>query len=171
WSDTPTVGYPEFCFNPGDGFYAHAFEWQRGVLTELDTLPGGTSTQAVWISPNGLVVGYSNNGQLDPDVFGLPQTRAVVWRHGNVVDLGTFGGNQSTSYAINSRGQVAGVALNAIPDPYSFYDYVFCGSPNGTQTRAFLWDKNDGMQDLGTLGTGNDALAFFVNDTGQVAGI
>jgi len=171
WSDTPTAGYPEFCFNPGDGFYTHAFEWQQGVLSELGTLPGGTSSQAVWISPNGLIAGYSNNGQSDPDVFGFPQARAVVWHHGKAIDLGTFGGNQSTSYAVNSRGQVAGVALNDIPDPYSFYDFVFCGSPNGTQTRAFLWNKNDGIKDLGTLGTGNDALAFFVNEAGQVAGI
>jgi probable HAF family extracellular repeat protein len=117
-----------------------------------------------------LIAGYSSNGQLDPLVFGFPQARAVLWRGRHAIDLGSFGGNESTAYSVNSRGQVAGVALNDIADPYSFFDYVFCGSPNGTQTRAFLWDEENGMQDLGTLG-GNDALGFFVNEAGQVAGI
>jgi probable HAF family extracellular repeat protein len=53
WSDTSTPDpYSSFCFDP-DCFVSHAFEWQKGALTDLGTLPGGASSQAIWISPNG----------------------------------------------------------------------------------------------------------------------
>ncbi|HWY55719.1 MAG TPA: hypothetical protein VNZ03_14725, partial [Terriglobales bacterium] len=97
---------------------------------------------------------------------------AVLWSaQGTIHDLGTLGGKYSVSQAINGHGQVVGVAENAIPDPYNFFDYQVRGISGGTQSRAFLWDpKTRKMGDLGTLGTGNDAFAAFVNESGQVAG-
>jgi probable HAF family extracellular repeat protein len=170
WADTSAADSPQFCFSPGDGYASVAFQWHDGMFTNLGVLPGGTSSQATWISSNGLIVGNSQNGEIDPLLPGFPESRAVVWRKGQITDLGTFGGNESIAYAVNSRGQVAGAALNDTPDQYSMIDFLLCGSSNGTQARAFLW-QNGMKQDLGTLGTGHDALAFFVNHTGQVAGM
>jgi probable HAF family extracellular repeat protein len=169
WADTSTPDpYSPFCFDP-DCFVAHAFLWQQGVKTDLGVLPGGASSAALWINSDGSTIGYSQNGEIDPLLPGTPQARAVLWEQGNITDLGTFGGNQSFASAINNRGQVAGTAQNTTPDPFSFFYLLFRNSSNGTQTRAFLWDKDGGKQDLGTLG-GPDATPSLVNDHGQVAG-
>jgi probable HAF family extracellular repeat protein len=105
-------------------------------------------------------------------VNGNIAVHAVLWSdRGRIKNLGTLGGLQSVSQAINNQGQVVGVAENAIDDPYNFFDYIVFGISGGTQSRAFLWDpKTRKMQDLGTLGTGNDAWAQYVNESGQIAG-
>jgi probable HAF family extracellular repeat protein len=95
-----------------------------------------------------------------------------VWKDGKIINLGTFGGTYSAAASIGDRGQVAGFALNSIPDPFSIIGSLFFGSPNSTQTRAFLWE-NGKKRDLGTLG-GPDAMIFssgFFNKRGQVAGV
>jgi probable HAF family extracellular repeat protein len=153
-----------------DCFYANAFQWQNGVLTNLGTLPGGQGSFVNWISRNGLIAGFSENGQTDP-LSGLPESRAVLWQGGQITDLGTLpGGFESISWAVNNRGRVVGFSTNGTPDPYSYLYFQILGSSAGTQSRAFSWDKQNGMQDLGTLG-GPDAWAGLVNEQGQVAGI
>src|ERR1700730_221869 len=152
------------CLNP-DCLVSHAFQFENGVLTDLRALPGGNSSYGSWISANGLVVGLSGNGEIDP-LTGGPEGRAVFWNDGQIIDLGTFGGNESYANAVNNRGQVVGSSANPIPDPFNTPPFLYGW---GTQMHAFLWEDG-AMHDLGTLG-GPDSLAFWVNESGQIAGI
>jgi probable HAF family extracellular repeat protein len=150
----------------------HAFEWRRGAVLDLGALSPADEncSNASAVSDNcDIVVGASENGIIDP-VLGFKELRAVRWQNGRISDLGTLGGAMSSAGSLNHQGQVAGFAANSVPDPFSIYYYFVFLSSNGTQTRAFLWDESNGMQDLGTLGTGNDAAALFLNEPGQVAG-
>ena len=170
----PYSANPVFCYVP-DCYVTHAYQWQNGETTDLGTLPGGASSAAFWINSNGLIAGNSENGEFDPVVPGLPELRAVIWKNGKIQDLGTLGGSSSFSQALNDRGQVTGLALNGIPDPYSFYyQYLYClpfqiCPANATETRGFVWDEKEGMQDIGTLG-GPDAFPSLINQRGQIAG-
>jgi probable HAF family extracellular repeat protein len=184
--DTTVVGWSALSFNWGptshplicggsDHFIqqvTHAFQWRKGRVIDLGSLGGVTSCSIpaqAFPNARGEVVGNSENGAFDPQT-GVNQSRAVLWEDGKIHDLGSFGGNQNGAAGINDRGQVVGVSLNTIPDPLSLFDQFFFGSTKGTQTRAFLWEHGH-MQDLGTLGTGKDAAAFYINQRGQVAGI
>ena len=157
---------PPFCLV--DCFASHAFVWRDGVVIDLGALPD----QVGFSGPNGInargvVAGSSSNGGFDP-VLGLPYFDAVVFKDGQVIDLGTFGGPLSYSAAINNRDQVVGFALNSTPDSFDLGDS--CENyPMPTQMRAFIW--KDGMkQDMGTLG-GTDSCALFINDRGQITGV
>jgi probable HAF family extracellular repeat protein len=74
-------------------------------------------------------------------------------------DLGNMGGGAwNTPVAINNHGQVVGFANtsgdeNAAPSP-----------------SAFIWTKATGMQELPALGEDSNAIAFDINEKGQVVG-
>lgn len=123
--------------------------------------PGG-------VSRNGLIAGFSSNGLLDP-LTDFPQVRAVMWDSArNIHDLRTLGGNTSSASHVNSRGQVAGSAANAVsenPDVATFFNGFL---PAAQQVRAFM-SENGLMRDIGTLG-GNDSMAVLINEMGAVCG-
>jgi probable HAF family extracellular repeat protein len=157
----PSYSYPCDFFSPSflcaffgtpDPFVEHAFHFEDGALTDLGVLPGGSNSVAMWISTSGSVVGVSENGIIDP-LIGVPEGHAVVFQDGQPKDIGTFGGYESTAFAVNNHGQVVGTATNA--------------ANNG---HAFLWSEDKGLQDLGTLGA-SLSLANLINDRGQISGV
>jgi probable HAF family extracellular repeat protein len=167
---TSNPNYPNFNPNIPLGFHAlpqpdpmifHAFEWKNAKLSDLGALPGVNNSCATHISGNGMIAGESENGAIDP-ITGWPAVQAVLWKRGELIDLGTLGGNESFPNSVNNRGQVVGQAANSMPDPFPFPGF-------GQQARAFLWE-NGVMHDLGTLG-GPDAFAIDINDRGQILGV
>jgi probable HAF family extracellular repeat protein len=87
----------------------HAFLWQNGMITDLGTLPGDVASSGDGINSKGQVVG----GSFDSSGNG----RAFLWQNGVMTDLNTLIPAGSPLFlieatgTINSRGQIAGVAL------------------------------------------------------------
>jgi probable HAF family extracellular repeat protein len=173
WSATSTPTTPTSSFFICGGldavvpFITHTFEWQEGVVADLGSLGGADyCSEPFWVNISGEVVGASENGQIDP-LLGINQSRAVLWKDGEITDLGSLGGYETAAFGINNHGQITGISTNTIPDPYCFLGTA--------QLRAFLWDDGQ-MQDLGTLG-GNcaqigliDTTLGAINERGQIVG-
>jgi probable HAF family extracellular repeat protein len=93
----------------------------------------------------------------DPDCY---IARTFKWTNGRKTKLGVLAsGYSSASGAINESGWIVGQSQNGLIDPLISFP----------ETRAVLW-TNRGITDLGTFG-GNESLAVYVNDAGQVVGL
>ncbi|MCH2167548.1 MAG: hypothetical protein MK107_07500 [Oceanicola sp.] len=126
------------------------FVWKDGEsVSFLEGLPENSDgrTTAGGINNRNQIVGYAH------DQDGRQQ--AVLWETGSAPKaLGTLGGKTSEANAINDSGQVVGKA----------------GTINNSGNRAFLWQEETGMQDLGALAEGRSSEASGINDWGAVVG-
>jgi probable HAF family extracellular repeat protein len=137
------VGEVEIPPSRAEVYHAYLW-WPGGQTTDLQTL-GGPSSSANDINSLGHSVGWADNR--------AHQQRAVLWRERAICEIGAPPGYpQSTAYAINDEGDVAGYA-------YSRF---------ASDGRAFLW-RHGKFIDLGTLG-GVLSWAHGLNNHGCVVG-
>ena len=140
----------------------------QGEIHKLRPLPGDSVGIGLWVNDKGQVVGQSGscgNTLLPPLAVG---PHAVLWENGTVTDLGNLGGAcitpcssaalgplGNTPLFIGNQGQVVGASVLA-----------------GEQTQhAFLWTRETGMQDLGTVTGDYASAALGTNEKGEVVGL
>lgn len=140
----------------------HAFLFSSGVMSDLGTLPGDTTSSAAAVNNFVQVVGSSSAGT------GLSSvTRAFLYSGGAMTDLGSLGGHFTRATGsftaaadINDAGQVVGASLAPIPGPAE------------STLHAFLFSGGV-LTDLGTFGgfTGFfQSFADGINNAGQIVG-
>ena len=159
------------------------------AVTILDTLSPNPNLSSIaaaaGINDLGWIVGAANYPQTwtDGNNSYPPNTteHATVWRNGQITDLGTLGGpNSSTGFVArpNNTGLISGNAQNDQVDPNGENWGVNFGCDTNNdpcegwqyEFRAFAW-KDGVIHPLPTLG-GNNAAGFGgANDEGQMAGM
>jgi RHS repeat-associated protein len=141
----PPAPYPEERF--------HAFQYDDDVMTDIGTLEADDATNSIAfdINETGYIVGRSNY-----DGGSFWQKHAFVY-DGTMIDLGTFGGSDSSASAINNAGQIVGYAYTA-----------------GNQIHGALWEYNgvgwDSPIDLGLLPGSTSTFPGDINNAGQIVG-
>jgi probable HAF family extracellular repeat protein len=144
---TPDPNAAFGCYD-SDCFQAHASLWKDSQISDLGALAGNNNSAAASINDSGWAAGQSQSSVIDP-VLGFPEFHAVLWKQGQIIDLGMLpGGTESLGIYVNNAGQVIGFStISGAADPLGFF------SP----THTFVWQNGD-KQDIGTLG-GADTIA------------
>ncbi len=165
-------------------------------LSRLGTALGGPFSAALGVNRRGKVVGYL---QTPGDHMA---TRSRVFSYGNyqVLDQGTFGGEDGVVTAINDNDEVVGYFSTEAHADYAhhrgfrLYDgrveelgtlggllvtpadindrgqVVGSAQLPGGEFRAFLANRGGSMIDLGTLEGGRESFAYAINDAGVIVG-
>ena len=127
-----------------DGVTTHAFLWSAATgMQDLGSLGG--NSYAAGINHAGAVVGYY--------LVSGTTYHAFLWtQSAGMQDLGSLGGGGSFAYAINSSGQIAGIAYSSQSLPYSL---------------AGRWSASHVLQNIGA---GVQSVAYGLNDSAEIVG-
>jgi probable HAF family extracellular repeat protein len=154
---TPDPLGEDFC-GYGTHLICLGFVWQNGTMTPLATLGGNNSWANGGINNRGQAAGFAENATPDA-TCGLPslEGKPVIWTNGAARELATLPGDpDGTVFAINERGQAAGVSSDCGASPTIFH--------------AVLWSEDGSVTDLGNLGGTLNNVAEAINNHGQVVG-
>jgi probable HAF family extracellular repeat protein len=174
----------------GGNFSQPFFINRYGLVSGSSNLPDGTQHATLWLEklkvdigapglggPNSIAFGnnqgFQSAGEAEtstPDPngedfcgFGTHVTcLPFQWQDGEMIQLPTLGGNNGVAMAISNRGEVAGFAENATPDPG-------CPAPQVLHFMPAVWEKGV-IHKLPTVGGDPDGVAQEINDNGQVVG-
>ena len=128
---------------------------KEGQIEALPQLPGDIFGAATGINDKGQIVGVSSGFCAPGAVVTTIESHIVLWEKRVPANLGSLGGVANNfPFAINNRGDVVGMS----------------DVTGDTTSHAFLWTKEKGMQDLGTLPGGTASVALGMNNKGQVVG-
>ncbi|MCX5891291.1 MAG: HAF repeat-containing protein [Deltaproteobacteria bacterium] len=138
----------------------HAFLYGNGVMQDLNNLVQNLPANTVLNSARAINTAGQVAGSAAVKISQFTShSHAFLYSGGNMQDLGTLGGDNSTAYAISTTGLVAGKS-------------EISSTLTIPPTHAFLWKSGVGMQDLGTLPApyNVESQAYGVNAAGQVVG-
>ena len=143
------------------------FAWRDGVMTPLPPLPGGYDSYAAGVNNKGQVVGWAEDGILDPTCNNAPpasqflQFEAVIWgpKLTTIMQLPPYPGDpDSAATAINDLGQVIGIS-------------GLCSNAVGgaSAEHALLWENGKPIN-LGNIGGMAWNTPVALNSHGQIVG-
>lgn len=142
---------PEAATEKDGNTLSHVGFWSGGKIRGLRPLIA-EQTSVSGVNDSGEVVATQ---QLSSSII----HHAVLYRKGNIIELGKLGGRGSTARKINDKGQIVGTS--DVGGRQQILD-------DEVNQHAFLWQ--DGvMTDLGTL-SGKYSGANDINEAGQIVG-
>ena len=164
-------------------------------LTHLDKRLAGVFSTAVDVNGAGYLVGYRQTHKEHM----AARRRVFIYRDFQVIDVGTFGGEDGSVAALNTAGHLVGTFSTEPHADYADHHGFFLdkkglidlGSLGGRMTtptdmndsdqvvgyaqvpsgenHAFLYHAG-GLKDLGTLPGGTQSYAYAINTLGQAVG-
>ena len=134
--------------------------WENGQIEELPTFGADVNGYAFSINDSGQAVGASGDcTALQGDGTYLVARHALLWQTGGVTNLGSLGGKGTgmgiVALGINNLGQAVGVS-----------------DLTGDKTfHGFVWSKETGMLDVGTLPGDVASGTLAINDASEMIGV